>query len=149
MMIVSFLLTIYQQKQLVMPKTQEAPIAAISQFQVESIGSNIEVDNPLAVGVYRKTTDEKRLVDQAVLDLGHGKNTDSTKVNEIDNTIKIKFTAYINDHANVTQGASFWIGAGVIGRPKMVWVGQFKIITTLSTPSIPFPSMDLSFSGET
>lgn len=133
-----------------MPKTEEAPIASITSFQVDSIGSNVKVGNTSPVFTNRTTTNEKRLADQAVIDLGQGQNDDINVVGDVDaNKIKITFTAYINDHPNVTEGASFWIGAGVIGRPKMVWVGQFKITTTLVTPAIPFPSMDLTFSDET
>ena len=132
-----------------MPKTQDFPIASITNFQLVSKGNNIEVENNNVSPTNKNTTDETKLTDQSVIDLGQAYNTNMSNSERIDdNKIKLTFTAYINDHANVTEGASFWIGAGVIGQPKMVWVGQFKMITTLSSPSIPFPKVDMGYSGD-
>ena len=133
-----------------MPKTQDSPIGSIRQFEVVSIGDHISVEHSPPIKTNRSTTADKRLIDQSVIDLGQSLDIKPVANHDNDkNKIKVKFTVYVNDHSNVTEGANFWIGAGVIGRPKMVWVGQIKLTTTLSTPSVPFPKVDMTYSGDT
>eukprot|EP00111_Clytia_hemisphaerica_P018515 TCONS_00054793-protein len=132
------------QVELVMPKTEDRPIASITEFGVESVGSNLNVATNSPSPTDRQTTSDKSLTDQSVINLGQTSNKGSTTDDVDANKIKIKFTAYFNDHSNVTEGAAFWIGAGVIARPKMVWVGQVKLTTTLKTPSVPYPEVNMT-----
>ena len=127
-----------------MPKTEDRPIASITEFEVESVGNNLNVATSSPTPTDRQTTLDKKLTDQSVINLGQTYNTGTSTDDTDDNKIKIRFTAYFNDHSNVTEGAAFWIGAGVIARPKMVWVGQVKLTTTLKTPSVPYPEVNMT-----
>ena len=131
-----------------MPKTVKQPIIAIRDFKVLSIGSNLIVENPAPITNSRQTTQESLLTDQSILDLGMTHNTGLTTDNVDANKVKLQFTAYLNDHNNVTDGAKFWIGAGVIGRPKMVWVGQIQITANVTTNE-PKPHVNMAYSADT
>lgn len=134
--------------ELVMPKGNNEPIMSITDFRIISTGSNlVGVDNSAKFN-NRSTTDYPELPDQGVINLGHVKNPLSD-VNDDTNKIKMEFTAYLNDFQNVTDGAKFWVGAGVIGRPKMVWVGQIQIEAKVTPNSDPNVAINMTHSGET
>ena len=126
---------------------------AIQDFKVLSIGSNLNVENRIPITNSRQTTQGTLLVDQFVVDLGmteyNGSTTDYDDITDVvGSTVKLQFTAYLNDHDNVTDGTKILVGAGVIGRPKMVWVGQIQITANVTTDE-PKPYVNMTYSGDT
>ena len=121
---------------------------SVTDFRIISIGSNLKDADSSAQFNNRSTTSYPELPDQGVINLGHVKNPTSN-VNDDTNKIKLEFTAYMNDFPNVTDGAKFWVGAGVIGRPKMVWVGQIQVEASVSTNTAPGVDINVTYSADT
>lgn len=118
------------------------------------VGSNIKQSGTTNAVIknlprYFNTSDDKESNDQAVIDLGKVANTASDVKNTSVNQIKVKVTVLVNEVANLTNGAIFKVGAGVIGMPRMVWVGQ--IDTTVEIASNDQPKLELNHTiiGET
>jgi len=131
-----------------MPKTEERPIMTIREFKVLNIGGNLNVTTPNPVPSNRQTTQDTSLIDQSIMDLGIAYNTGTNTDNTDTNKVKLQFTAYLNDHTNVTDGAKFWVGARVIARQKMVWVGQIEITAQVNETE-PKPQVDMTYSNDT
>ena len=109
-----------------MPKANGQPIISISSFTVSKIGANIDGLNAGAKADLRTTTSFS-YKDQAVLNLGIGVNINESTADVPDNQVNLEFVALLTEHPNVTNGSTFWVGAGVVGKPKMVWVGQIAV----------------------
>ena len=122
-----------------MPKTDKT-IIQILKVEDAKLGSNVDCVGKDMIGVLSQTTTKTtpKENDQAVYDLGVCSNTAGTLNEDIDaNQIKIKFEVMLLEHANVTEGAKFWVGAGVVANPSMVWVGQIQMTTELPNPHRP------------
>lgn len=136
------------QIELVLPKAGGKPIMTILSFEVVHKGANIRGINANNKPVYRSTTNITGMYDQAVLDLGTGTNTNVDTSDSPDNQLTLTFRAILNDYANVTNSSSYWVGAGVIGKPKMVWVGQIKMKTYIKENCKPLMNIGMNIIGD-
>lgn len=122
-----------------MPTVNNESVMSLKSLTFESVGSNINLDTTLI-----NTT----RVSAGVLDLGTATNNASSDIDSPDNEIRVKFQAILNDNRNISNASSYWVGAGVLGKPKMVWIGQIKINTYFPEDSKPLLDIDLSMVGQ-
>lgn len=123
--------------EIVMPVANGSPVMAILSHEVVSIGSNIMGLNSSATATFVTTTSHTSLKDQAIINLGTGINELSSTTNSPVNQIKLRFESIVVENSNITNGSTYWVGAGVIGKPKMVWIGQVAIKTYISSNRRP------------
>eukprot|EP00112_Aurelia_sp_Birch-Aquarium-sp1_P002282 Seg1249.10 transcript_id=Seg1249.10/GoldUCD/mRNA.D3Y31 product="hypothetical protein" protein_id=Seg1249.10/GoldUCD/D3Y31 len=117
--------------ELVMPTIANQSIFNIMSVEDAVIGANIQGLNTSAKPIL-KSSNNDGIQNLAIYDLGIGINTNADTTNTPSNTITLSFQVILNDHNNVTNGSSHWVGAGLVGKPKMIWVGQIVM-----TPVIP------------
>ena len=86
------------------------------------------------------TSDNSADKDQVVWNIGTAMNTASDRSNSDDNKIKIRMKVLVNEVQNLTSGTIFKVGAGVIGLPRMVWIGQLNV--TLKIENTRQPKMN-------
>lgn len=120
-----------------MPVANGSPVMAILSYEVVSIGSNIMGLNSSATATFVTTTNHTSLKDQAIINLGTGINELSSTTNSPVNQIKLRFESIVVENSNITNGSTYWVGAGVIGKPKMVWIGQVAIKPYISSNRRP------------
>ena len=123
-----------------MPMVSNVSIFHIVSLEKAIIGSNIKGLNLNAQPIITSSNNDN-ISNLAVYDLGIGNNTAESTASIPDNTIELKFKILLNDHQNLTNGSSHWIGAGLVAKPKMIWVGQLTVITIVPVDSIPMLSM--------
>ena len=114
-----------------MPTIANQSIFNIISVENAVIGANIQGLNTSAKPIL-KSSNNDGINNLAIYDLGIGINTNADTTNSPSNTITLNFQVILNDHKNVTNGSSHWVGAGLVGKPKMIWVGQIVM-----TPVIP------------
>ena len=129
-----------------MPKANDQPIIGIRSLEVSNIGANIGGLNKGAKVDLRATTGFTNYPDQAVLNLGVGVNINESTADVPDNQVNLRFVALLTEHPNVTNGSTFWVGAGVVGKPKMVWVGQIAVKPLIYATRKPFLNILLNIS---
>ena len=131
-----------------LPKANGQPIMSLLSFAVDHFGQNIVGVNKSAIPTYFNTTGVVGMYDQAVLNLGIGENTAASRDDIDDNKINLRFKAIVNDYSNITNDSTYWVGAGVIGKPKMVWVGQIKVKTYVANDAKPTLKIDVEIKGD-
>ena len=108
----------------------------ISSVEQAVIGSNVKGLNASAKP--RLISSQNNGINNfAIYDLGIGINVNESS-NPIDDTISIKFNVILLDHNNVTNGSSHWVGAGLVGKPYMIWVGQISMTAIVPIDSRPW-----------
>ena len=123
--------------QLVMPMISNKSIYHISSVDEAVIGSNVEGLNTSARPKLISSQNDA-INNFAIYDLGIGVNTKQNLTNPTADTISIQFNVLLLDHNNVTNGSSQWVGAGLVGKPYMIWVGQISMTTIVPVDSRPW-----------
>ncbi len=126
-----------------MPSILNASIFNILSVENAIIGSNIQGLNQNAVPLL-KSSHNDAINNLAIYDLGTAINTSPDVSTSDANKIKLSFEVMLNDHANVTNGSYYWVGAGLVGTPNMIWVGQISMLADVPTDSRPRLSMKTS-----
>jgi len=107
----------------------ETSIMSLISFKVNSVGKNIK--NHLALGQVTpqlsSTVGDLNLFDRCTIDFGTVES-DVGDANHPDNKIMMEFDIIVNDHANVTNGSKHWVGVGVRGGKRMMWIGDVALI---------------------
>jgi len=98
-------------------------------LKVLSVGKNIENNAALSqiTANLSSTVGDPKLHDRGKIDFGTVESTVGD-VDHPDNKIMLEFEIIVNDHANVTNGSKHWVGVGVRGGKRMMWVGDFALI---------------------
>eukprot|EP00794_Sanderia_malayensis_P007243 gene7243-8051_t len=121
--------------ELVMQTVSNASIYHIESVGKATIGSNIQGLDSSAQPIL-KSSNNDGINNLAIYDLGIGINTNADTSTSDANKVKLSFDVILVDHQNLTNGTSlFWVGAGLVGKPSMIWVGQIKM-----SPVIPIDS---------
>lgn len=129
-----FVPTIYFQSvysQVILP-VNETSIMAITYVKVVSVGKNI--DNYAALKLkepkLNSTVKDPKLHDRATIDFGTVKSVVGL-ADSPDNEIVIEFEIVVNDHPNVTNGSKHWVGVGVRGGERMIWIGEVALMANV------------------
>ena len=98
-------------------------------FKVNSVGKNIQNHTALSkvTANLSSTVGEPKLYDRGVLDFGTVGNEYGV-ADHPDNKIAMEFEIIVNDHANVTNRSKHWVGVGVRGGKRMMWIGDVALI---------------------
>lgn len=102
---------------------------SLTYLKVLSVGKNIANHNNLkaaSVGL-NSTVGDPKLYDRATIDFGPVENI-AGDADSQDNKIMLEFEIIVNDHANVTNGSKQWVGVGVRGGKRMMWIGDIALI---------------------
>ena len=120
-----------------MPMISNQSVFHISSVGKAVIGANVQGLNESAEPVLI-STQKDGINNAAIYDLGIGTNTNSSSANPVADTISLTFNVILLDHNNVTNGSSHWVGAGLVGKPKMIWVGQISMTAIVPVDSRPW-----------
>lgn len=114
--------------QVILP-VNETSIMSLTYLKVLSVGTNIANHiNLKAVSVeLNSTVGDPKLYDRATIDFGRVENSAGDSDSQ-DNKIMLEFEIIVNDHANVTNGSKHWVGVGVRGGKRMMWIGDVALI---------------------
>lgn len=104
------------------------------------IGENIKGLNASAKPVFVSTA-KNGINNAAIYDLGIATNLNATSADNTKDTISFKFDVILLDNNNVTNGTTQWVGAGLVSKPKMIWVGQIEMTTIVPVDSRPWLNM--------
>lgn len=115
----------------------------ISSVERAEIGENIIGLNSSAKPVFI-SSQNNGINNAAVYDLGIGNDSQSFSGNLTKNIITVKFDVILLDNANVTNASVHWVGAGLVGKPKMIWVGQIMMTAIVPIDSRPWLQMNTS-----
>lgn len=104
-------------------------IMSLVYFKVNSVGKNIQNHTALSkvTANLSSTVGEPKLYDRGVLDFGTVGNEYGV-ADHPDNKIAMEFEIIVNDHANVTNRSKHWVGVGVRGGKRMMWIGDVALI---------------------
>ena len=112
--------------QVILP-VHETSIMSLTHLKVLSVGKNIDNHTKAASVELNSTVGDQKLYDRATIDFGLVKNSDGDSDSQ-DNKIMLEFEIIVNDHANVTNGSKHWVGVGVRGGKRMMWIGDVALI---------------------
>ena len=115
----------------------------LTSLKLKNVGSNIQNLSTNALPVLKNTTTLDQFKDQAVFDLGIAYNEVNSDADSPDNRIDIEFEVVLNDFANVSNASSYWVGAGILGKPMMIWVGQINVDTFVKEGAQPLIDINL------
>ena len=123
--------------QVILP-VNESSIMSVTAFRVVSVGSKIE--NHRALNTARpqlsSTVGDPKLHDRATIDFGTVKSVTAVGT-EADHKILMEFEIIVNDHSNVTNGSKQWVGVGVRGGKRMMWICEVALIADVPTDRRP------------
>ncbi|CAH3026162.1 unnamed protein product [Porites evermanni] len=107
----------------------ETSIMSLTYLKVLSVGTNIDNHNNLKAASIElnSTVGDPKLYDRATIDFGLVENSAGDSDSQ-DNKIMLEFEIIVNDHANVTNGSKHWVGVGVRGGKRMMWIGDVALI---------------------
>ena len=107
-------------------------------FKVNSVGKNIKNNTDLSnrKAQLNSAVGEPKLYDRGVIDFGLVEN-DVGNADHPDNKIMMEFEIIVNDHANVTNGSKHWVGVGVRGGKRMMWIGDVALIADVPVDRRP------------
>lgn len=116
----------------------ETSIMSLISFKVNSVGKNIKNNVNLSkiTAQLNSTVGEPKLYDRGVIDFGLVEN-DVGNADHPDNKIMMEFEIIVNDHANVTNGSKHWVGVGVRGGKRMMWIGDVALIADVPVDRRP------------
>ena len=102
---------------------------SLTSFKVLSVGKNINNNAVLSQvrAQLNSTVGDPKLHDRGTIDFGTVESTVGN-ANHPDNKIMMEFEIIVNDHANVTNGSKHWVGVGVRGGKRMMWIGDVALI---------------------
>ena len=107
-------------------------------LNVLSVGRNIK-DNAALSSMkanLSSTVGDPKLHDRGSIDFGQVESTVGDS-DHSDNKIMIEFEIVVNDHTNVTNGSKHWVGVGVRGGKRMMWIGDVALIADVPTDRRP------------
>lgn len=107
----------------------ETSIMSLVSLEVVSVGKNIKNNAALSqkMAELSSTVGDLKLHDRGTIDFGTVESTVGN-VDQPDNKIMLQFEIVVNDHANVTNGSKHWVGVGVRGGKRMMWIGDIALI---------------------
>ena len=107
----------------------ETSIMSLVSLQVVSVGKNIKNNSALSQmkAELSSTVGDPKLHDRGKIDFGTVESTVGD-LDHPDNKIMMEFEIVVNDHANVTNGSKHWVGVGVRGGKRMMWIGDVALI---------------------
>lgn len=107
-------------------------------LRVVQVGKNINNNAALSqmTAQLTSTVGEPKLYDRGTIDFGTVENTVGD-VDHPDNKIMLEFEIVVNDHANVTNGTKHWVGVGVRGGKRMMWIGDVALIADVPVDRRP------------
>ncbi|XP_073252900.1 uncharacterized protein [Porites lutea] len=107
----------------------ETSIMSLTYLKVLSVGTNIANHTNLKAASVElnSTVGDPKLYDRATIDFGLVQNSAGDSDSQ-DNKIMLEFEIIVNDHANVTNGSKHWVGVGVRGGKRMMWIGDVALI---------------------
>lgn len=107
----------------------ETSIMSLISFKVNSVGKSISNHASLSklTSQLTSTVKDPKLFDRGVIDFGTVENENGDK-DHPDNKIMMEFEIIVNDHPNVTNGSKHWVGVGVRGGKRMMWIGDVALI---------------------
>lgn len=116
----------------------ETSIMSLVSLQVISVGKNIKNNTALSqmTAQLSSTVGDPKLHDRGKIDFGTVESTVGD-VNQPDNKIMLEFEIIVNDHANVTNGSKHWVGVGVRGGKRMMWIGDVALIADVPVDRRP------------
>lgn len=107
-------------------------------FRVLQVGKNI--NNNVALGQktaqLSSTVGDAKLYDRGMIDFDKVENIVG-QLDHPDNKIMLEFEIIVNDHANVTNGTKHWVGVGVRGGSRMMWIGDVALIADVPVDRRP------------
>lgn len=114
--------------QVILP-VHETSIMSLTDLKVLSVGTNIANHTNLKAASVElnSTVGDPKLYDRATIDFGLVQNSAGDSDSQ-DNKIMLEFEIIVNDHANVTNGSKHWVGVGVRGGKRMMWIGDVALI---------------------
>ena len=98
-------------------------------LRVVQVGKNINNSAALSQTTTQlnSTVGDQKLYDRGTINFGMVENTVGD-ADHPDNKIMLEFEIIVNDHANVTNGSKHWVGVGVRGGKRMMWIGDVALI---------------------
>lgn len=116
----------------------ETSIMSLVSLQVISVGKNIKNNTALSqmTAQLSSTVGDSKLHDRGKIDFGTVESTVGD-VDQPDNKIMLEFEIIVNDHANVTNGSKHWVGVGVRGGKRMMWIGDVALIADVPVDRRP------------
>lgn len=116
----------------------ETSIMSLVSLQVVGVGKNIKNNAALSqmTAQLSSTVGDPKLHDRGKIDFGTVESTVGD-VDHPDNKIMLEFEIIVNDHANVTNGSKHWVGVGVRGGKRMMWIGDFALIADVPVDRRP------------
>ena len=128
---------LYNSSQVILP-VNETSIMSLISFKVNSVGKNIKNNSALSkvTAQLNSTVGDPKLYDRGVIDFGLVEN-EVGNVDHPDNKIMMEFEIIVNDHANVTNGSKHWVGVGVRGGKRMMWIGDVALIADVPVDRRP------------
>lgn len=116
----------------------ETSIMSLVSLQVISVGKNIKNNTALSqmTAQLSSTVGDPKLHDRGKIDFGTVESTVGD-VDQPDNKIMLEFEIIVNDHANVTNGSKHWVGVGVRGGKRMMWIGDVALIADVPVDRRP------------
>ncbi|KAL9974032.1 hypothetical protein ACROYT_G020561 [Oculina patagonica] len=116
----------------------ETSIMSLVSLRVVQVGTNIKNNTALSqiTAQLTSTVGDQKLYDRGTIDFGTVENTIGT-VDHPDNKIMLEFEIVVNDHAHVTNGSKHWVGVGVRGGKRMMWIGDVALIADVPVDRRP------------
>ncbi|PFX24679.1 uncharacterized protein LOC111331343 [Stylophora pistillata] len=120
-------------------------IMSLVSLEVKSVGNNIANNNNLSKvkAVLNSTVGDPKLHDRGSIDFGEVANI-AGDLDAPENKIEIEFEIVVNDHANVTNGSKHWVGVGVRGGKRMMWIGDVALIADVPQDRRPILQVEAS-----
>ncbi|XP_067040650.1 uncharacterized protein [Acropora muricata] len=121
----------------------ETSIMSLISFKVNSVGKSISNYASLSklTSQLNSTVKDPKHFDRGVIDFGTVEN-EKGDTDHSDNKIMMEFEIIVNDHPNVTNGSKHWVGVGVRGGKRMMWIGDVALIADV--PEDRRPHLQLS-----
>ena len=121
----------------------ETSIMSLISFKVNSVGKSISNYASLSklTSQLNSTVKDPKHFDRGVIDFGTVEN-EKGDTDHSDNKIMMEFEIIVNDHPNVTNGSKHWVGVGVRGGKRMMWIGDVALIADV--PENRRPHLQLS-----
>ena len=116
----------------------ETSIMSLTSLKVNSVGKNIKNNSALSsiTAQLKSTVGDPKLYDRGTIDFGTVES-DVGNADHPDNKIMMEFEIIVNDHANVTNASKHWVGVGVRGGKRMMWIGDVALIADVPNDRRP------------
>lgn len=132
--------------QVILPVNGTSIMSLVS-LEVKSVGKNIVnesgIDFSSVKATLNSTVGDTKLHDRGSIDFGEVVNNKGDS-DAPENKIEIEFEIVVNDHANVTNGSKHWVGVGVRGGKRMMWIGDVALIADVPQDRRPILQIEAS-----